>query len=955
MYLRKKIVYLALLTASFYSFVHAQVVTHYQQKEQQQIFTLSNTKVTQQIVVDHHFLHEDALLAKTDWLTAYHNTQTHEVYTDADFALKMMWTDWSAPGKDFNGDLQLSLTKRDFVLQRYEFIALPNNGKELNLYFTPVNKENSLQLRITYQLLDQAFYARRKIAIQDTSLQKNWIEVIVSRSGKIFTQSGYNAGYSMREENSASAQYISLQLHPQAETDRIVKQGDFGQPCAINFSGGGVFFGIEYPAANSSVVRNSDMSLQLNCKELMGKVVKQEWIESSWVVEGLAPNHAIQDWFYDYINDIKAAPDKPYALYNSWYDLRSPSYPHVEPNHVMNEKNILHIIDLFKKNMTDKYGIHLDAFVLDDGWDVYESNWMLNKTAFPNDIQPIVNALKPMGTTLGIWLGPTGGYSFRMKRINWMKAHGYETVGTTSNDAMLDIAGPDYSRLFEQRVTDFTRQGVGYFKWDGIQFSSSEATNGHPVGYHSRRAAVESIIEKCKAVRAINPNEYLNITSGTWLSPWWLQYANQIWMQGADYGYANTPVINDRDAAMTYKDIVLYDDFNRQNVWFPLNNMMTHGIIKGNLASIGGNDDPLHKFADDVVFYFGRGVTMYELYLSPDLLHADEWEVLSRSLNWAKQNFSVLDKTYMIGGNPAVGNAYGFVHFKNDSGIIAVRNPKIQTQQLTVQLSSQQGLVDTAASLVLERVYPTHWIAPDLYAADATITLPALQGFEVAVYQVYPVQNAKKPLLANAVMNIAEQNGPSQQLRVMATTGKVQLLNPWMVKAVKVSEKEQNINDIQITQQSFPAPIAAGIQFSENTVSGTVTIDAHTTTTRLVVMLQPDSSNMGKPFPHIQFMVNGQKLNATKQLQDGHWGSYSIVLENTGKHDIRFEIGSTEKVQQWNGTAFLWAITQQVQPIINVTLSTWQAIDKELLLPDPYAKGGALPQTQLLASGPLKL
>jgi frataxin-like iron-binding protein CyaY len=218
----------------------------------------------------------------------------------------------------------------------------------------------------------------------------------------------------------------------------------------------------------------------------------------------------------------------------------------------MNEKNILHIIDLFKKKMTDKYGIHLNAFVLDDGWYVYESNWMLNKTTFPNGLQPIVNASKPMGTTSGIWLGPTGGYSFRMNRINWMKAHGYETVGKTPNDAMLDIARPNYSKLLEQRVTDFTKQGVGYFKWDGIQFSSSESGNGHAIGYHSRRAAVESVSEKCKAVRAINPKEYLNITSGTWLSPWWLEYANQIWMQGADYGYANTPVINDRDAAMTY-------------------------------------------------------------------------------------------------------------------------------------------------------------------------------------------------------------------------------------------------------------------------------------------------------------------------------------------------------------------------------------------------------------------
>lgn len=954
MYLRKKIATIAILAFSCYTTALAQVITHYQQKEQEQIFTLSNSKVVQQVVVNHALLQSDALMAKRIWLLTYQNTKLHDVYTDADFAIQMMWTDWSAPGKDFNGDLQITLTKKDFVFQRYEFVDAPNKGKVLHLYFTPANKENILQLRITYQLTNQAFYAKRKIALRDTTLQKNWIEAFESRKGSIFTENENNEGYSMREEGSTNAQYITLQQHPQAETNRIIKQGDFGQPCAIHFSGGGVFFGIEYPAANTSVVRNSDLGLQLKCKELIGTIVKHDWVESNWVVEGLSPNNAIQYWFYDYVNDIKASPDKPYALYNSWYDLRSPAYPKVAPDHVMNEKNILHIIDLFKKNMTDKYGIHLNAFVLDDGWDVYESNWMLNKNTFPNGLQPIVNALKPMGTTLGIWLGPTGGYSFRMKRINWMKAHGYETVGTTPNDAMLDIAGPNYSRLFEQRVTDFSRQGVGYFKWDGIQFSSSEAGNGHAIGYHSRRAAVESIIEKCKAVRAVNPDEYLNITSGTWLSPWWLQYANQIWMQGADYGYANTPVINDRDAAMTYKDIVLYDDFKRQDVWFPLSNMMTHGIIKGNLASIGGNDDPLSKFADDVVFYFSRGVTMYELYLSPDLLHADEWKVLSQSLNWAKHHFNLLDKTCMIGGNPANGNAYGFVHFNNNQGIIAVRNPNIETQQLTVQLSTQQGLVDTAASLVLERVYPNYWVSPDLYGAGATIILPALQGFEVAVYSVYPIQHAQKPLLANAVMQMGKQNSHTEQLQVMATTGKVQLLNPRMVETLHLDGKVQNINDIKVENTSNADPVTANVVFNASTISGDINIESHTTTTRLVVMLQPDSNYLGKPLPDIQLMLNGKILTATQQQHEGHWGSYSIVIQNTGKQALQFQIASNEKVKQWNGTASVWAITQQVQPEINITITMKQLMDNEILLPNPYTKG-AIQQTRLLANGLLKL
>lgn len=933
--------------------VNAQVVTHYSQQDQQQIFTLSNNKVKQQVVIHHGILQSDELKAQTNWLVSYQNTKQHAVYTDGDFEIQMMWTDWKAPGKDFNGDLQVTFSKNDFLLQHYVFEDVPK-GKKLILYFSPLNKENTLQLRITYLLFDEAFYAKRQLALRDTLLQKNWIEAFESRKGNVYSENTSNNGYSMREESSTTEQFITLQQQQQGETNTIIKKGDFGQPCAIQLNGGGVFFGIEYPAANTSVTRNSNLQLQLQCKELIGKVVQKNWIESSWVVEGLAPNNAVQDWFYNYVSEIKVAPNKPYALYNSWYDLRSPSYPGVATNHVMNEKNVLHIIDLFKENMTDKYGIHLNAFVLDDGWDVYESNWLLNKATFPNGLQPIVQALKPMGTTLGIWLGPTGGYSFRMQRIKWMKDHGYETVGTTTNDAMLDIAGTNYSHLFEQRITDFAKQGVGYFKWDGIQFASSENNSGHAVGYHSRRAAVQSIIEKCKAVRAINPNEYINITSGTWLSPWWLQYANQIWMQGADYGYANTPVINDRDAAMTYKDIVLYDDFKRQDVWFPISNMMTHGIIKGNLATIGGNDDPLAKFSDDVVFYFARGVTMYELYLSPDLLQPKEWKVLSQSIHWAKQHFSWLDKTYMVGGNPMNGNAYGFVHFKESSGIIAVRNPRIESQQLTINLSTMYGMADTAASLVLERVYPNHWISPNLYAAGATIVLPSLQGFEVAVYKIYPLQNADKPLLANAIMQPLKQNAHSQHWQLLNTTGKLMLLNPWLVDGITVDGKKQNINNISIDNNFNPTPIATNVLIHTNTINGALTVNNKNITTRIVVMLQPDSTNIEQPFPDIEWVLNGEKIKPTIQQQDGHWGSYSFVFNTIGKQTFQFKINGNKKTKQWRGIASVWAIAQQRGHSNNIVITTHRAVQNELMLPNPYEEG-TLQSTFLLASGVIEL
>ncbi len=733
---------------------------------------------------------------------------------------------------------------------------------------------------------------------------------------------------------------------------KSLRKVEFGQPCAIDFKNGGVFFGIEYPTA-TNVVKRDENKVSLSCRELIGKVIRKDWVESDWVVEGLAPDHYVKDWFFNYLADVRVAANRPYTLYNSWYDLRSPAFPDVEASHVMNEKNILNIIDLFKKNMVDKYGINLDAFVLDDGWDTYESDWKMRPETFPDGVKPIVDALKPLGTTLGIWFGRTGGYSYRMRRINWMKEHGYETVGSTPDDEMMDIAGPKYSNLFEKRTTELAKEGVGYFKWDGIQFSSSEPGSGHAVGYLSRRAAMESVIEKCKAVRAVNPNEFLNITSGTWLSPWWLQYANQIWMQGQDYGYADVPSVNERDAAITYKDFVLYDDFHNQDVWFPLSNMMTHGVIKGNLERLGGEDDPLDKFANDAVFYFGRGVSMYEMYISPDLLNPQEWEVLSKSLAWAKDRFPVLNKTYMEGGDPTKGETYAFVHFKNDSGIIAARNPVMQPQSITVKLDPAKGMADSANSLVLERTYPTHWISPNLYAAGTTITIP-LQGYEAAIYEVYPLKDAKRPLLAGADFEVLKSDEDHYSLHLLDNTDDVKFLNPSMIQNVKINNHVINVDDLNIG----PNKPEEGLNKIQNTfdnkeIKTKANLNEGIVSARYIVFLKPDSSFNGKDFPAFVVTVDGKKVEPTIQQQKGSWATYSYQVTGAGNHNFEVKLNSTDKVKEWKGDATVWLTTQQKQQGKEVEITTNEAIKVPPMPPSPYATG-ALMQNVLLGKGNLK-
>lgn len=935
-------------------FVFSQnVESNYSSVGNRKIFTLSNDKVTQKVIIENEVLKGDELIGNKAWLAQYHNSD-HGVYTDGNFALQMMWTDWSAPGKQFNGDLEVNFTKKDYQYESYDFDATTNGGEDLNLYFTPFDKSNTVQLKITYQLLPGKFYSKRKIALQDTLLQKNWLEAFVSRKGKIGNISSSAGSNTMiRTESSNNYEQVESTGNSQKQTTQIIKKGEFGQPSAIDFKNGGVFFGIEYPTA-TNLVKRDENEVKISCRELMGKVVRKDWVESDWVVEGLAPDHFVKDWFFNYLPDVRVAANRPYTLYNSWYDLRSPAFPNVEASHVMNEKNILNIIDLFKKNMVDKYGINLDAFVLDDGWDTYESDWKMRPETFPHGVKPIVDALKPLGTTLGIWFGPTGGYSYRMRRINWMKEHGYETVGSTPNDEMMDIAGPKYSNLFEKRTTDLAREGVGYFKWDGIQFSSSEPGSGHAVGYLSRRAAMESVIAKCKAVRAVNPNEYLNITSGTWLSPWWLQYANQIWMQGQDYGYADVPSVNERDAAITYKDFVLYDDFHNQDVWFPLSNMMTHGVIKGNLERLGGEDDPLDKFANDAVFYFGRGVSMYEMYISPDLLNPQEWKVLSKSLAWAKERFSVLNKTYMEGGDPTKGETYSYVHFKNDSGIIAARNPVMQQQSITFKLDPAKGMADSACSLVLERTYPTHWISPNLYAAGATITLP-LQGYEAAIYEVYPLKDAKRPLLAGAEFEVTKSDEHHYSLHLLDNNSEVKFLNPSMISEVKINNHSINVDHLNIGSNK-PEEGLNKIQntFDNNEIKTKVNLNGGIASARYIVFLKPDSSFSGKDFPSFVLSVDGKKVKPTVQQQKGSWATYSYQVAGAGNHNFELKLNSTDKVKDWKGEATVWLSSQQQQKGKEVDISTDETIKIPPMPPSPYA-GDALMQNVFVGKGELNL
>ncbi|MGQ9559699.1 MAG: hypothetical protein ACUVWA_04240 [Candidatus Oleimicrobiaceae bacterium] len=857
------------------------------------LVVLENACLVCSLTVRQSQLVAETVAGKPAWLQSY-NSRSVRVAGDGDFALELYWTGWLAPGKKDNADNELTVTAKDLRLVAVTSCDLADGGKEARLQFA--HSGSSVQVLLTYQLPAQRPYLRRRVSVSDPKHGRHFLHWMWPRRGLLVGE-------------------IAL-----------LKSGGFGQPAAVRLPDGGAFWGVEYPAATTVIAAQSDGSVQLQCGHEMGATVDSTWVDSEWVVTGLCPQPYVSLWFSHYVDDIRVAPPKPYLLYNSWYDVRAPEYTE-RPEDAMNEANVLRIVRDFKREALQKRGIRLDAFVLDDGWDVYKSDWVVRPQEFPRGLAPVRAALDSMGTALGLWLSPIGGYSHRDWRIGWMEEHGYETIG----DQMC-VAGTNYHALLKERVLAFIKEpGVNYFKWDGIQFSCSEQGHGHPVGVYSRRATMEAMADLCAAARAARPDIFLNITSGTWLSPWWLKYANTIWMQGADYGYANVPSISRRDAAMTYRDHVLYEDYQINGVWFPLANLMTHGIIKGNLQKLGGEDEPVDKFTHNALLYFARGVSMWELYVSPNLLREEEWDALAQCIAWARENFDLLTHTVMIGGHPGRREPYGYAHFDGDRGLVVVRNPFIAPTQIALPLDPAFGLNPTAASLVVERLYPTRHILPQLYAAGSLITVP-LQGYETALFEVYPLAAAEEPLVAGLTFEVVPSDSDILQLRILGEIEEPRLLRPELVAPAHLEEVFAQI--AAIAGQQAPKVGAQGqitTKAGKGKVELSVNIPPQLAKGELAVLFEAQSGlSWDKNQLSLQVRERGREVRSSLEgdLSGWLWAKTELAA---GEHLLTYQVRST--ATPWRGTASAWIVCW------------WRPPVKELRIPlrQPRRSGRRLP------------
>jgi hypothetical protein len=614
--------------------------------------------------------------------------------------------------------------------------------------------------------------------------------------------------------------------------------GGFGQPLFAE----DLFLGLEFPTGVNTVT-GAEVTLGSN----PGVNIPDGGYTSEPAVMGVAPASLVHRQFLDYVARMRVAPVRPFLLYNTWYD-----YPRLK----MNGGNTVARVPDFQKLLLSKYGLHLDSFVLDDGWDDMDKLWVIDQQRFPNGFRDLTAALNTIDSKLGIWFGPIGGYDQSQVRIATGKAANMEI---TSNGRYLCIAGRNYSRLLGDTMLQYQKEyGINYFKLDGIAFGCNEPDHGHPLGIYSDEAIARTFIGMLEKLRAADPQVFLNITTSIWLSPWWLRYADTVWMGGSDSGYLpSVPTMAQRQSAISYRDSVLYDDFVTHRAQFPISSLMTHGIIKGQANMLGGDQEQIEDWRDEVVHYYSVGNMMYELYISPDILSGAEMDVLGNTTKWAMANaHPLLDNSTMVLGDPAQREPYGYVHSTAEKSIVTLRNPFVRPRTVKLKLDEPNGFAKTEGAQVLEVQYPYRRVESGSVKFGDTVTFD-LGSYEQIVFELHP---------ADANQSLVE----GMRFQVEGNTVQV------------YGDAPSHADDLAFSPVSFGAQGAASEARTAH-LSTTVQVPADYSEARFAVLLEPDQENRG---------VKADATDSGKPLalttENGNRGVWHWFYANLapGKHTI---------------------------------------------------------------------
>ncbi|MEG1394813.1 MAG: hypothetical protein RSD04_03575 [Clostridia bacterium] len=477
-----------------------------------------------------------------------------------------------------------------------------------------------------------------------------------------------------------------------------------GQPYYV----GDMFFGGEFPTAENRIVAGVGSS-----KYYFGRTFEEIAVDGvfetiSFVIGGAIGNtfEKLRASFFEYTQSF-AQPKKFRIQFNSWYDHM------LDINRENIQKSFVDVHDGFAKA-----GLRpLDCYVVDDGWTDYKQAklWEFDQTRFPGGFGEESKLTKSLGSTFGVWFGPRGGYTTQTaKYAKALSKIGYPMSKTTQD---ICTGSPKYIKDLCDRMASFcVDYNVTYFKIDGFAAKPcASANHGHPKGegdgIYFYTFLWEEWTKGLEHIRSVQPDVFLNITSYAHCSPWFLRWANAVWLNNCgDMNYEGAG--SDIDQCLNYRDGKYKDFFETRQIQFPVSYLYNHEPCYGEKNYNPPLPNATHKtvvytnaeFEKYMYMCMMRGTGFVELYFSPQMFDDERWKVATKVLQWAEKNFDIISNSQFFGSSPKDGGVYGYYAKNGKNAIVIARNSATSAKEFMLDNAS---LSFDKAGYTIQEFYPT--------------------------------------------------------------------------------------------------------------------------------------------------------------------------------------------------------------------------------------------------------
>lgn len=407
--------------------------------------------------------------------------------------------------------------------------------------------------------------------------------------------------------------------------------------------------------------------------------------------------------FLAYSERERAVPWRATPVYLTWYELQI-NRNNAEPGreHLDNTKadDVLDVLNHWKSDLYDRYGVTPSIYIIDDGWDQY-GEWKFHKS-FPNEMRDMAALAEQMGSGVGAWLGPVGGYG---QSGNYRRAYWNDKGG-------MQLSNPAYYKAFKDAAYNLVMNQGDYrfFKFDGI---SGQFTSVGPDAGDIGNENAEGIIRLERYVREeLREDIFFNTTVGTWASPFWYQFTDATWRQENDHDRIGNNSVN-RENWITYRDRLVYQNYVTNSPICPINTLMTHGFILTQYGPPAGDVRDYNHVLNELRCAFVCGSGLVELYNDYQLMNSINdgklWADLAECIAWQKRNADVLPDIHWVGGNPWNGSKtaiYGWASWNGKKATLALRNGGGKIDKITLTLREALNIpANVKGSIIFRRSF----------------------------------------------------------------------------------------------------------------------------------------------------------------------------------------------------------------------------------------------------------